>query len=256
MLVLSRRVNEQLVFPNIDTTIRVLSSKSGVVRLGIQAPSDIPVYREELIAQASTALKPVAPLSRVPRSLVHQINNRLHAATIGLALLRQQVALGMDQEVADTIGKLEQEMAALRQTVEPLRPSVPAPGPAVVRRRALLVEDDRNERELLAGFLRLAGLEVTTADDGADALDHLRTAYQPDVVLLDMLLPRCDGPTTVRAIRSNPEHAGLTIFGVTGADTANFGLPEGPAGINRWFQKPINPEALLRELERALPRAR
>lgn len=53
----------------------------------------------------------------------------------------------------------------------------------------LVVEDDRNQRELPAGFLRMAGLDVDTAGDGLDALEHLHARSRPDMVLLDMGLP-------------------------------------------------------------------
>lgn len=60
-----------------------------------------------------------------------------------------------------------------------------------------------------------------------------------------------DGPTTVRTIRGNPAYAGLRIYGVSGAPVEQFGLDEGPDGIDHWFRKPLNPEVLLRELEHA-----
>jgi CheY-like chemotaxis protein len=67
-------------------------------------------------------------------------------------------------------------------------------------------------------------------------------------MLLDMGLPRCDGPTTVRAVRQNPNCAGLRIFAVTGHLPGEYDLPSGPAGIDRWFQKPIDPTVLMRDL--------
>lgn len=237
MLVLSRRLNEKIVFPTINTTLKIVSMKSGVVRVGIDAPEHVPVYREELLAD----LPPTEPEPDL-RTVLHQVNNRLNSSTIGLALLRRQLELGRYSDMAGTINRLDEEVALLRETV-----AVAEKSPTT--RRALLVEDDKNECELLAAFLRLAGLEVTTAGDGADALDYLRANGRPDVVVLDMILPRCDGPTTVREIRNNPEHSGLKIIGVTGADPTRFGLPEGPTGIDRWFHKPLNPEALLRELQ-------
>ncbi len=78
--------------------------------------------------------------------------------------------------------------------------------PAKTRRawKALLVEDNANKSNLLAGYLRMTGFEVDTAGDGADALDYLRSHDRPDVVLLDMLMPRCDGPTTIGRIAAIP----------------------------------------------------
>jgi CheY-like chemotaxis protein len=83
-------------------------------------------------------------------------------------------------------------------------------------------------------------------------LDHLQSRGRPDVVLLDMGLPRCDGLTTARAIRRNPDCAGLKIFAVTGHSPEEYDLADGPAGIDRWFSKPIDPAVLLQEMSREL----
>jgi CheY-like chemotaxis protein len=120
------------------------------------------------------------------------------------------------------------------------------------RARVLVVDDDESLRALLAMTLGDAGYDVETAGDGGDALDYLRTHSRPDVVLLDMILPRCDGPTTVRAIRSDPSWSALKIFAVSGETPEHFGLDPAGAGIDRWFRKPLDPAALLRELNREL----
>jgi carbon storage regulator CsrA len=49
MLVLSRRLNERIVLPGLGITIEVVAVKPGVVRLGIEAPPDVPVFREEVL---------------------------------------------------------------------------------------------------------------------------------------------------------------------------------------------------------------
>ncbi len=54
----------------------------------------------------------------------------------------------------------------------------------------------------------MTGFQVDTAGDGADALDYLHSHDRPDVVLLDMLMPRCDGPTTIGRIRRDPSLEG------------------------------------------------
>jgi carbon storage regulator CsrA len=244
MLVLSRRTNEKVIFPAFNTTLQIVSTGRGVVRLGIEAPPEVRVLREELLGQA--------PPNVAPRpKLRHQVRNRLNAATIGLALLRQQLLRGATAPAAATLDKIDGEVEALRrQLEEALGPSAPAPAPPPRRCRALVVEDDSNECELLAGFLRLVGLDVATAGDGADALDYLRAHGRPDVILLDMALPRCDGPATIRAIRRDPAHAGLKIFAMTGHPLEEFQAAVEGGAVARWFSKPIDPEALLRELHR------
>jgi carbon storage regulator CsrA len=250
MLVLSRRVNEKIVFPGIDVTVQVVAVKPGVVRLGIEAPPHVAVLREEVLARDGNGAalpKPSAPTA--DQELRHQLRNRLNAATIGLALMRRQLQMSQGQNVVATLDKVEQELDHLRRLAEAAGPARPRP---TRRYKALLVEDDRNECELLAGFLRLAGLDVDTANDGADALDYLRAQGRPDVVLLGMLMPRCDGAATVRAIRRDPAHAGIKVFAVSGHERERFNLD---APIDRWFTKPIDPQALLRELSAALGNA-
>ncbi len=188
MLVLTRRVNERILFPTLDVSIQVVAVQSGLVRLGIQAPGQIPVFREEVLRRSEAArIKPFASDDRKEKP-----------------------------------------------------------------RQALVVDDDQNECSLLAGFLRLAGLEVMTAGDGADALDYLRTRGRPDILLLDMLMPRCDGVSTVRAIRRDPNCAGLKIYALTGHSPEHLGVDPGDTGIDRWFRKPVDPEVLLRDLKQEL----
>jgi DNA-binding response OmpR family regulator len=67
-------------------------------------------------------------------------------------------------------------------------------------------------------------------------------------VLLDMGLPRFDGAATAREIRRDPANAGLRILAVTGHTPDDYDVDQGPGGIDRWFQKPLDPVALLREL--------
>jgi carbon storage regulator CsrA len=83
MLVLSRRIAQKIVFPSINTTIQVVSTKSGIVRLGIEAPDRLPVFREEVVAQLINHEQPSAMHETAP-SCWHSINNRLNASIIGL----------------------------------------------------------------------------------------------------------------------------------------------------------------------------
>jgi carbon storage regulator CsrA len=269
MLVVSRKLNEKLLFPAIQATVQVVAIKSGVVRLGVEAPREVAVVRAEIQGLAAeTAAAPNRPAGPRPaepagrptdspaggpsREVVHLLRNRLNAAAIGLAVLRRQRQLGLSQEADATLDQTEREIEEVRRHLEGLtqRPSPCPPAGRPRRGKALVVEDDGNERELLAGFLRLAGLEVDTAGDGAEALDRLRAGSRPDVVLLDMVLPRCDGPTTLREIRRDPACAGLKVFAVTGHAPERFAAEGGAGGVSRWFRKPVNPEELLREVQR------
>lgn len=257
MLVLSRRLNEKILLPGVQVAVQVVAIKPGAVRLGIQAPPDVTVLREEVPdrAQEWGPAQPAAPKEAEAeaqlRQLTQLMRNRTRIARTGLAQLRRQLEAGATAEALETLARLEEDLDLLRQRLDG---GVQPPAPRLPARRALLVEDNANERELLASFLRRSGIEVTTAADGEDALDTLKKRGRPDVVLLDMGLPRCDGPTAVRAIRRDPTYAGLKIFAVTGHVPDEFDLSTGPAGIDRWFQKPINPVELVQNLNQELDR--
>ncbi len=255
MLVLSRRPDEKIVLPTLNTTVQVVSIKPGLVRLGIEAPPEVTVLREELAGDA--ALRPAARASRpVPGKLLrevrHLIRNQVNVAGVGLALVRRQLQAGMTEAAEATLAQIHQGFQAVQQRVDDAVAQAVPQRTDRTARKALLVEDNHNERELLAGFLRLAGLDVVTAGDGCDALDYLRDQEKPDFILLDMALPRCDGPTTVRAIRRQPALAGLKIFAVSGHSPEHFALADGAHGVDRWFSKPLDPEAFLRDLNREL----
>ena len=257
MLVLSRRTNEKVLFPSINTAVQVVSIKGGAVRLGIEAPPEVTILRAELqdrAAERAATTPPAEPAESGLRGLRHLLRNRLNITTVGLGLLRQQARAGLSDEMERTIAKIEEEMQGLQQRLESEAAQTPSqpPKPARKTRKALLVEDEENERELLAGYLRLAGFAVDTAGDGCDALDHLRAGERPDVVLLDMGLPRCDGATTARQIRRDPACAGLKIYAVSGHSPNDYDLDRGPGGIDRWFHKPLDLALLLCELTQEL----
>jgi carbon storage regulator CsrA len=256
MLVLSRRLNEKVRLPGIGASIQVVDIKHGCVRLGIEAPPEVVILREELAQRAAEWQTPVQPPAPQPQEdkaeLCQALLTHFTSAAQGLGLARLQMDAGLLQEASSTLMHLQDDLRLLRYGIAGEMAAAPAAVKAVRPQKALLVEDDHNERELLAGFLRQAGLDVDTVADGRDALDYLHTQAAPDVVLLDMGLPRVDGPTMVRELRGDPTYAGLKIFGVTGHLPEEFDLERGPRGINRWFQKPLDPTSLLHDLTEEL----
>lgn len=256
MLVLSRCLNEKLLIPCINATIQIVSLKRGRVRLGIEAPPNVKVLREELTNGETMLAEALAmPHEQTLRRLLNQLRDRLVGSSIGLGTVQLLLDTGDIEAAQRVLGRLRDEMQLLRRGVEgeldETRAEKAAP-PCPQTHKALLVEDDVCQRELLAGFLRMAGLEVDTAGDGSDALDYLRSRPRPDVVLLDMGLPRCDGATMVRHLRCDPTFQGLRIYAVTGSKPDQFDLRQGAGGIDRWFQKPLDPSVLLQDLKKEL----
>lgn len=252
MLVLTRHANERVLFPSLNVAIQVISIKTGAVRLGIEAPKEVPVVREEVWsrdeAEGANSANHFPPLqAELASTLVHQLRNRLNTTGIGLALMRMQLTAGQEKDCQATLERVNNEVQVLRQQIESASKDpfglLQKTSPKL--KKALIVEDDQNERELLAGFLRMAGMDVATAGDGSDALDYLRTEERPDVVLLDMMMPRCDGVETIHQIRRDPTNSRLRIFAMTGRAREEFELDQ---LVDGWYQKPLNPETLLRDL--------
>ena len=256
MLVLSRKLKEKIVLPTFNTSIQVLAIKAGTVRLGIDAPPEVTILREEVPNREEEWGEVRTRSSKEAKAdlFKSQVRDHLQATGQWLGLARLQLDAGLIEEASASLVRIQDAVQLLRYGVEGEIDMPPAARLDEARKpqKALLVEDDRNERELLAGFLRRAGLDVDTAGDGSDALEYLGSHGKPDVVLLDMGLPRVDGPTMVREIRRNPAYAGLKIFGVTGHLPEEFDLEWGPRGVDGWFQKPLDPTALLHDLQEEL----
>ena len=254
MLVLTRRENEKIIFPDVDISVEVVSISGSRARLGVRAPSDIRILRQEIAEDSSQAARPKPRSQQGGNPLSHSVRNRLNAASIAAQLLRRQMEHALYSNADETARMLLEELGELNQELVNSAKKPEKPSTEGQRRRALLVEDNPNERQLLAGFLKMAGFEVDTAGDGEDALQYLESHDRPDVILMDMLMPRCDGPTAVNRIRTNPGLSGTKIFVVSGTAPSKFGLETGPAGIDKWFNKPIDPEQLAREMAADLMR--
>jgi carbon storage regulator CsrA len=245
MLVLSRREGQRILFPHLDITVQVLPGKGSTIRLGIQAPSHVRVLREELAAQGIPG--PLSPEDDAQKR--HHLRNRLNLLAMALHVAEKQLKAGL---AADAQATLREAQVVLEELDRCERP--PAPEVRSQAIKALLVEDDPNEEALLSSYLRSSGIDVATARDGHEALSFLERHDRPDFLLLDMRLPRLDGPATVAAIRLNPAYRALTIFAVTGSSPADVGVATGQGGVDAWFQKPLNPGRLVEAMNHTASR--
>jgi carbon storage regulator CsrA len=242
MLVLSRKENEKVLFPNLGIAFEILRVGGGKVRLGIQAPGDVSVVRDEIASEQQLA-EFAHRLQERTRHVNHELRNRLHSAVLGLAVVQQQLAADHAEDAEQTVVRLldavqgiDQELGAGQQA---------AAAVAAARRRALVVEDNHNERRLLASYLALSGFEVESVDDGVQALDYLASHEPPDAVVLDMHLPRLGGEQAVNVLRSDPRFRGLRVYAVSGMSRHDVRIPVGPNGVNQWFTKPLDPRQLV-----------
>lgn len=245
MLVLSRRANQSVVFPSLGITVEVLQTKGNSVRLGITAPPQVEVLREELVTKEQSATP-----SHNQAAWTHEIRGRLNAAIMGLYVVEKQLQAGKTADADITLRNSLRMLEALEENLKPARPDQPKP-PSAKTIQALLVEDDLNEEALLAGYLRISGFQVETVHDGYEALEFLSSHERPDFVLLDMRLPRLNGPSTIAAIRQNPAYDGVKIFAVSGSSPDEIAAMPGSKSVDGWFQKPLNPVQIAQAMNAA-----
>jgi len=127
MLVLSRRLGEKLVLPSVPATVQVVSVHGAVVRLGVEAPTQVPVLREEICPEPvrSFTQEGEAPQPADARldKLKHIFRNRLNNLGLGLALLKRQVLSRRPSEgVQGTLQRLDEEYQALIKQLKSVLP--------------------------------------------------------------------------------------------------------------------------------------
>jgi CheY-like chemotaxis protein len=112
------------------------------------------------------------------------------------------------------------------------------------------VDDNVDVADSLARLLRLMGSEVRTAHDGLEGVEAA-AAYRPDLILLDIGMPRLNGYDACRRIREQPWGKGIRIVAVTGWGQDEDKRHSQEAGFDRHLVKPVRPvvlEKLLAEL--------
>lgn len=117
----------------------------------------------------------------------------------------------------------------------------------------LVVEDDRDIRELFRLTLEVAGYEVIVAENGVDGVAAARQ-YEPDAILMDMSMPLMDGCQSTRRIRQNPRLASVPIIACTAYNRWEWRGKAILAGCTDFLSKPVDSEKLLTMLSRYLGR--
>jgi two-component system, OmpR family, response regulator len=124
---------------------------------------------------------------------------------------------------------------------------------AVTAARLLVVDDEATILELLSGSLRLAGFEVVTAATGAEAV-RAAASSQPDLVLLDVMMPDGDGFEALRRIRSGG--CEVPVIFLTARDEVPDRVKGFAVGGDDYVTKPFSLEELLGRIRAVLKRTR
>ena len=115
----------------------------------------------------------------------------------------------------------------------------------------LLVEDQTDLRRLYAEQLAISGFDVIEAEDGLEAIAHT-TSRAPDVVLMDLSLPRVDGWEAPRRLKNDDRTAHIPVVALTAHDGAGELERATRAGCDWFVPKPCPPAALIVEVRRVL----
>ena len=114
--------------------------------------------------------------------------------------------------------------------------------------KVMVIDDSNTIRRSAEIFLRQAGCTVILAEDGFDALAKIAD-HQPDVVLVDIMMPRLDGYQTCALIKKNARFAPTPVVMLSSKDGLFDRARGAMAGSNEYLTKPFTRESLLQAVE-------
>ena len=117
--------------------------------------------------------------------------------------------------------------------------------------QVLVVDDNPQNQELLAAYLETMDVEVRTADDGLTALQQV-AADPPDLILLDIMMPRMSGFEVCTKLKSDPATRDIPILMVTALNELGDIERAVQAGTDDFLSKPVNKIELLKRVENML----
>jgi signal transduction histidine kinase/ActR/RegA family two-component response regulator len=246
------------VLANIASNAIKYNRPAGVVRFSIDPAA--PSGRVRLsIEDTGSGLKPkqmerlFQPFERLGRE-----TSSIEGTGLGLIIARSlTVAMGGTLHVASRAGvgtRVVVDLPIAQQTTLPFADDAPARPPAPAAQapalRMLYVEDNRINAILFEEALRLrAGVELRVAEDGAEALEHLR-GWSPDVLVLDAHLPGMDGFQLLEVLRRQPGLRDVPAFMCSADAMPDDVRRAAEAGFAGYWAKPINIAKILDDLDR------
>ena len=125
------------------------------------------------------------------------------------------------------------------------------PSAEPVRPRVLIADDNPQGAELLEAYLGDSDYELRTAVDGEQTLQQV-AEWKPDLILLDIMMPKISGFEVCKRLRANPQTADIVVLMVTALDQHSDIDRAVEAGTDDFLTKPINKAELLVRLKAAL----
>jgi DNA-binding response OmpR family regulator len=118
-------------------------------------------------------------------------------------------------------------------------------------KRALLVEDSQTDTAMLSGYLKQAGLQVTSVSSSEEGQQHLNLE-KPDLIVLDVILPGQSGFELCREIKSNPETKRIPVIICSTKGTDVDKMYGDMLGADAYFAKPLDQQAFMQTVRRLL----
>ena len=118
-------------------------------------------------------------------------------------------------------------------------------------KRILVVEDNEDNMYLIRVLLQKSGFAILEASDGAEGVE-LAVKEKPDLILMDIQLPRLDGYEATKRIKANKETKDIPVIALTSYALVGDREKALNAGCDGYIEKPINPETFVAEMEKYL----
>ena len=233
------------VFSNLLNNAAKYTEQGGRIQMSIQRRGG-----EALVSVKDNGVG--IPAHMLPKvfEMFTQVDRNLERAQgglgIGLSIVKRLVEMhggsvsvesdgpGMGSEFVVTLPEVLSVAQPNVREGEPVRPSS--------NHRILVVDDNVDAALSLAMMLRLMGNEAKTAHDGLEALD-VAAVYQPDLILLDIGMPRLNGYDTAKRLRQQPWGKNMTLVALTGWGQEEDRRKSEQSGFDAHLIKPIEPRA-------------
>jgi signal transduction histidine kinase/CheY-like chemotaxis protein len=236
------------VFSNLLDNACKYTPRGGSVRISAE-----PIGSEVIVSVRDTGAGiPPAMLGEVFTMFtqVHESLEQRHGGLgLGLTLVKRLVEMhgGTVAARSEGRGRGSEFVVRLPLAAEAQAGALPEPVAAASARapqKILVVDDNRDAAASLGVLLQLSGNEIQLAHDGVEAVEKAGT-YRPDVILLDIGMPKMNGYEACRAIRANSWGRDIAIVAMTGWGQEADRRKSQDAGFDRHLVKPVNHDVLM-----------
>ncbi|MEB3885432.1 PAS domain S-box protein [Lyngbya sp. CCY1209] len=252
-LVIDERRIRQVLINLLNNAVKFTPDRGTVtLRVSWENTSKTPGAVRFVVADTGIGISPehLEKLFKPFTQIDSALNRQYEGTGLGLSLVKRIVELhGGDVSVASDMGKGSRFSVHLPCDDILMRvPKLPASGPpeslnspdeiAAANPRILLAEDNEANTLTLSSYLQAKGYRVTVAKDGEEAIRAVE-AECPDLILMDIQMPKMDGLEAIRRIRNHPNFAGVPIVALTALAMDGDREKCLAAGADEYLPKPV-----------------